>query len=78
MLGFLRLLTNAQVMGDSTVTVSAALELYHRWRSDPRVELAPEPRGTEERFRKALKAHANKPATQAITDCYPVGFADAA
>jgi predicted nucleic acid-binding protein len=46
MLGFLRLLTNQQVMGDSTTTLAGALELYDRWMQDPRVELAPEPRGT--------------------------------
>ncbi len=42
MLGFLRLLTNRQVMGDSTATLSGALEIYDRWRQDPRVELAVE------------------------------------
>src|SRR5208283_4008130 len=44
MLGFLRLLTDRQVMGDSTTTVAGALQLYDRWRQDPRVEMAAEPR----------------------------------
>ena len=77
MLGFLRLLTNRQVMGDSTATLAGALELYDRWRQDPRVEIAPELRGTEELFRQALAPHALQPATKAIADCYLVGFAEA-
>jgi predicted nucleic acid-binding protein len=64
MLGFLRLLTNRQVMGDSTVTVSEALGLYGRWRRDPRVELAPEPHAAEVRFRLALRPHGNAAATK--------------
>ncbi len=78
MLGFLRLLTNRQVMGGSTVDLSGALDLYDRWRRDPRVELATEPRGTEERFRQALKLHLAEPATKAVADCYLAGFAEAA
>ncbi len=77
MLGFLRLLTNRQVMGGSTVSLGAALELYDRWRSDPRVELASEPHGTEERLRQALQAYADEPATKAVADCYLAGFAGA-
>ena len=78
MLGFLRLLTNRQVMGGSTVTLAGALDLYDRWRRDPRVELAPEPRSTEERFRQSLALHATEPATKAVADCYLAGFAEAA
>jgi toxin-antitoxin system PIN domain toxin len=78
MLGFLRLLTNRQVMGDSTTTLARALELYDRWSEDPRVELAPELRGTELLFRQALAPHAHRSATQAIADCYLVGFAETA
>ena len=77
MLGFLRLLANEQVMGGSTLTLAGALDLYNRWRRDPRVDLAPEPRGTEERFRQALGRHATQPATKAVADCYMVGFAEA-
>jgi toxin-antitoxin system PIN domain toxin len=78
MLGFLRLLTNRQVMGGSTTTIAGALQLYDRWRQDPRVELAPEPRGTEALFRQALAPHSLQPATKAIADCYLAGFAEAA
>jgi hypothetical protein len=77
MLGFLRLLTNRQVMGDSTATLAGALELYDRWRQDPRVDIAPELRGTEGLFRQALAPHALEPATKAIADCYLVAFAEA-
>jgi len=77
MLGFLRLLTNQQVMGESTTTLAAALQLYDRWTEDPRVELAPEPRGAETLFRQAMMLFAGQPATKAIADCYLVGFAEA-
>ena len=78
MLGFLRLLTNRQIMGDSTANVAEAVALYDRWMQDPRVELAPEPRDAEARFRKALALHAAESSTKAIADCYLVGFAGAA
>jgi toxin-antitoxin system PIN domain toxin len=78
MLGFLRLLTNRQVMGDSIVTVGEALKLYDRWRQDPQVELAPEPRGIEAQFRQALALFGDQAATKAIADCYLLGFASTA
>lgn len=78
MLGLLRLLTNQQVMGDSTTTVAEALELYDRWRQDPRVDLVPEPRGAEALFRQTLAPYAAQPTTKAVADCYLVGFAEAA
>jgi predicted nucleic acid-binding protein len=78
MLGFLRLLTSRQVMGDSTTTVAGALHLYDRWRLDPRVEQAAESRGTEALFRQALAPHSLQPATTAIAGCYLAGFAEAA
>ena len=77
MLGFLRLLTNQTVMGDSTTTLAGALQLYDQWTEDPRVELAPEPRGAELLFRQAMAPFALQPATKAIADCYLVGFAEA-
>ena len=76
MLGFLRLLTNQQVMGDSTTTLAEALQLYDRWTEDPRVELAAESRGTEALFRQATVPYSLQPATKAIVDCYLVGFAE--
>jgi uncharacterized protein len=76
-LGFLRLLTNQKVMGDSTVPVGEALKLYERWMQDPRVEFATEPRGVEDAFRKSLTFFASQSATKAIADCYLIGFAEA-
>ena len=77
MLGLLRLLTNAKVMGDSTVTIGDALKLYEQWLQDPRVELVPEPRTLEKAFRAALQPFTWQPATKAIADCYLIGFAEA-
>jgi predicted nucleic acid-binding protein len=78
MLGYLRLLTNHKVMGGSTTTLARALQLYDQWTEDPRVELAPEPRGAEALFRQAAAPYALQPATKAIADCYLVGFREAA
>ncbi len=77
MIGFLRLLTNRAIMGDSTMTVEGALDLYDRWHRDPRVELAPEPPQTDSQFRKALRPIASQSSTKAIADCYLIGFASA-
>jgi hypothetical protein len=78
MLGFLRLLTNRKVMVDSTSTLAGALQLYDRWRQDPRVELTSEPRRAETLFRQARAPFALHSATKAIADCYLIGFEEAA
>jgi hypothetical protein len=77
MLGFIRLLTNRKVMGDSTQTLMGAFELYDRWRQDPRVGLVAEPAGVETLFRQAAAPFARLPATKAVADCYLVAFAEA-
>ena len=77
MLGFIRLLTNQKVMGDSTVTLLTAFELYDRWRADPRVGLAAEPPGVETLLRQAAAPSAKLQATKAVADCYLVAFAEA-
>ena len=77
MLGFIRLLTNQRVMGDSTVTLNGALDLYDHWRRDPRVTLAAEPPGTESMFRQATERVAKLRATKSVANCYLVGFAEA-
>jgi predicted nucleic acid-binding protein len=66
MLGLWRLLTNRTVIGDSTVTLSDALDLYDQWIRDPRVELAPEPRRIDKLFRQALSPVSRQPATKAL------------
>lgn len=76
-LGFLRLLTNRAVMGDSATTLQQALEIYDQWHRDPRVTLAQEPRGLETCFRGAARPFLSKFATKAIADCYLAGFAEA-
>jgi len=63
MLGFLRLLTNEKVMGDSVATVAEALALYDRWRQDSRVDLANEPQRTEALFRQAHSRFDRLPGT---------------
>lgn len=77
MLGFLRLLTNEVIMGEDTVCVGDAVALYDAWMEDPRVEFAPELRGTEALFRHAMAGFANQPATKAIADSYLVAVAEA-
>ena len=77
MLGFLRLLTNRQVMGESTLTVGEAVALYDRWVEDPRVELAPERQGVDMGLRQSLAGFATLNATKAIADCYLAAFAAA-
>ncbi len=77
MLGFLRLLTNRKVMGESTVTMNGALQLYDRWMRDPQVELMPEPSGIDLLFCQALERFGAQSATKAIADSYLVGFAEA-
>ena len=54
MLGLLRLLTNQKVMAGDTFNIAGALAIYDRWRLDPRVEFASEPRQTDAAFRRAL------------------------
>ena len=78
MLGFLRLLTNQKVMGDSMFSLGKALEVFDHWNEDPRVSLIAEPRGVETLFRLALVPFTSQPATKAIADCYLAGFAEAA
>lgn len=78
MIGFLRLLTNRSVMGDSIVTLGQALDIYDRWHRDPRVVLAPEPRGVDGILRDAAEPLLSKPATKAVADCYLAAFAKAA
>ena len=77
MLGFIRLLTNRQVMGGSTVALGAAFGLYDRWKQDPRVGLVAEPPGMETLFRQAATPFAKPAASKAVADCYLVGFAEA-
>jgi hypothetical protein len=77
MLGFLRMLTNNAVMGDSRQTLGQAFDIYDLWTRDERVGMAGEPREVEILLREAAGPHMTRPATKMITDCYLAGFAEA-
>ncbi|MGO9338382.1 MAG: TA system VapC family ribonuclease toxin [Terracidiphilus sp.] len=76
-LGILRLLTNAAVMGDETLTLRRAWAVYDRWLQDPRVEFYPEPRNVGSAFRDAMEPFAAKAATKWVGDCWLLAFAQA-
>ncbi len=76
-LGLLRLLTNELVMGQSVLSIEESLDVFDRWREDPRVEFLGEPSGTENAFGHATVGSAKKSATKVIMDAYLAGFAGA-
>lgn len=76
-LGLLRLLTNNVVMGDQTLTLSAAWAVYDRWLEDPFVEFCPEPDRVEESFRLVTEPFASKAASKWVGDCWLLAFAQA-
>ena len=63
--GLLRILTNQAAMGQKTVTLQKAWNVYERWLDDPRVQFYPEPRGMDAAFREATAPFAAKPASKA-------------
>jgi toxin-antitoxin system PIN domain toxin len=69
-IGMLRLLTNASVMGDQTLTLRKAWGVYDRWLEDPRVDFYPEPRNIDSGFRQATEPFAGKPASKWVGDCW--------
>jgi toxin-antitoxin system PIN domain toxin len=74
-IGLLRLLTNASVMGDQTLTLRKAWSVYDRWLEDPRVEFYPEPRGIDDAFRKITAPFAAQQASKAVGDCWLLAYA---
>ena len=74
-IGLLRLLTNQSVMGEQTLTLRRAWEVYDRWLEDPRVEFYPEPRSIDAAFRHMTRPFAAKPASKWVGDCYLLAFA---
>jgi toxin-antitoxin system PIN domain toxin len=74
-IGLLRLLTNASVMGEQTITLKKAWSVYDRWLEDFRVDFHPEPRGTDAVFRETTTFFASQPASKVIGDCYLLAFA---
>lgn len=77
-IGLLRLLTNAAVMGDQTLTLRQAWSVYDRWLGDPRVEYYPEPRNLESGFRQATRPFAAQQTSKWVGDCWLLAFAEAA
>lgn len=69
-IGLLRLLSNRSVMGEQTLSLQQAWNVYDRWLKDPRVEFYPEPQGAEALFRQITKPHASKTASNAVGDCW--------
>ena len=74
-LGLLRLLTNASVMGDRTMTLSKAWGVYDKWLEDPRVKFYPEPRNLDAAFRMMTEPFAAQAATKAVGDCFLLAYA---
>lgn len=74
-IGLLRLLTDASVMGDQTLTLRKAWGVYDRWLEDPRVEFYPEPRNLDTGFRQTTEPFAARQASKAIGDCFLLAYA---
>jgi toxin-antitoxin system PIN domain toxin len=67
-LGYLRLLTNRNAMGDQVLSQSKAWETFDRLTNDPRVSFLAEPAGIDAHFRRLTQGpHA---ATKAWSDAY--------
>lgn len=62
-------------MGEQTLTLRQAWEVYDRWLSDPRVEYYPEPRGLDAAFRDATAPFAAAHASKWVGDCYLLAYA---
>ena len=73
--GLLRILTNQAAMGQKTLTLQKAWNIYERWLDDPRVEFYPEPRCMDAAFREATAPFAAKPASKWVGDCYLLAYA---
>jgi toxin-antitoxin system PIN domain toxin len=76
-LGLLRLLTNKAVMGDQTLALRQAWEVYDQWIADPRVEFRFEPPQAGESFREATEPFADQAASKWVGDCWLLAFAQA-
>ena len=57
-------------MGAKPLTLAKAWAVCDRWLEDPRVEYFAEPRSVDAAFRDLTKAHASKPATKSVGDCW--------
>lgn len=73
-LGFLRLVTNAAVVGAQAMTPVEAFSAFDTWVDDPRCGFAPEPPGLDRLLRAIATAHRKKGATKTVMDSYLVAF----
>jgi len=73
--GLLRLLTNESAMGERTLTLDRAWNVYDQWLGDPRVEFQAEPRSIEEAFRAVTEPFGEQPASRRVGDCYLLAYA---
>jgi uncharacterized protein len=71
--GFLRLLTNAKVMGENVLTSAGAWRYYDALCEDDRVRFAPEPAHVENLWREATLRHSG--GSSFWTDAYLGAFA---
>jgi uncharacterized protein len=62
-------------MGDQTLTLRKAWDVYDTWNEDPRVEFYPERRGIDAVFRYATEPFAGKQASKWAGDCYLLAYA---
>ena len=74
-LGLLRLLTNQSVMGEQTLVLQKAWEVYDHWLDESRVEFYPEPGGLDAVLREATAPFAGKAAPKWVGDCYLLAYA---
>ena len=72
-LGFLRLLTNAHVMGKDVLSPAEAWRVYDEWRTDDRVIFLPEPTDFSEQWRRLGGQISGGP--NVWTDAYLAAFA---
>ena len=76
--GFLRLLTNASVMGEDVKTHQEAWSIYDALLDDPRVQFCAESDSDEIEHRFRSLSATNLPAPQQWPDAYLAAFAQAA
>jgi hypothetical protein len=72
------LVTNAQVMGDSVVSLEHAFGLYDRLLQDSRIRLYAEPHSLDQVMRASARPFSRQSATKVIGDLYLTAFAVAA
>jgi predicted nucleic acid-binding protein len=62
-------------MGEQTLTLKYAWNVYDRWLEDGRVEFQPEPRGMDPVFRETTAPFSRQPASKWVGDCYLLAYA---